>query len=111
MKAPNLMVRWAPPYRGSPTLVFIDMDGIKHVRRVREAQRLRAIVRLCASLVGSPACTASDRLRFLRSYLTGPGRSPADWKLHWRRIHEAVCSKLQDKELRRQWKLAHYGRE
>jgi serine/threonine protein kinase len=39
MKAPNLMVRWAPPYRGSPVLIFIDMDGIKHVRRVRDAQR------------------------------------------------------------------------
>lgn len=111
MKAPNLMVRWAAPYTGWPILTFIDMDGIKHVRRVRDSQSTRAIIRLCASLLGSPACTASDRLRFLRSYLTGPGRSPAEWKAHWRRIHEAVCSKLQDKELRRQWKLAHYGRE
>lgn len=111
MKAPNLMVRWAPPYRGSPALIFIDMDGIKHVRKVRESQQLRAVVRLCASLLGSPTCTASDRLRFLRSYLTGPGRTPAEWKTQWRQIHEAVCSKLQDKELRRRWKLAHYGRE
>jgi serine/threonine protein kinase len=111
MKAPNLMVCWHPPYTGMPVLTFIDMDGIKHVRRVRDSQSARAIVRLCASLLGSPACTASDRLRFLRSYLTGPGRSPADWKVHWRKIHEAVCSKLQDKEMRRQWKLAHYGRE
>lgn len=111
MKAPNLMVRWAPPYAGAPALTFIDMDGISHRRRSSEHQRTRAVVRLCASLLGSPGCTASDRLRFLKTYLTAPGRPPTEWKAYWRRIHTEVCSKLHDKELRRNWKLAHYGRE
>jgi len=111
MKAPNLMVKWPAPYQREPLLVFIDMDGIFHRRRCGESQRLRAVVRLCASLVDSPACTSSDRLRFLKGYLTGPGRTPDAWKLHWRRIHEEVCSKLREKQSRRLWKLAHYGRE
>ncbi|RIK65893.1 MAG: hypothetical protein DCC65_11465 [Planctomycetota bacterium] len=111
MKAPNLMVRWPAPHVGTPVLTFIDMDGISHRRRSSEAQRTRAVVRLCASLLGSPGCTASDRLRFLKTYLTAPGRPPTEWKAYWRRIHTEVCSKLHDKELRRSWKLAHYGRE
>lgn len=111
MKAPNLMVTWEPPYQGRPLLTFIDMDGISHRRRVGDKQRLRAIVRLCASLLGSPACTSSDRLRFLQRYLMGPGRSTAQWKAQWRAIHREVCAKLNEKEARRQWKLAHYGRE
>ena len=111
LKAPNLLVNWSPPYEGFPVLTFIDMDGIRHVRRSSPKQRTRAIVRLCVSLLGSPACTCSDRLRFLKSYLTGPGRTPARWKAIWREIHEQVCQKQRDKDHRRQWKLAHYGRE
>lgn len=111
MKAPNLLVRWRPPFERTPTLVFIDMDGISHRRFAGDRQRLRAVVRLCASLLSSPGCTASDRLRFLQRYLLGPGKTSAGWKEHWRRIHNEVCSKLQDKEIRRRWKLAHYGRE
>lgn len=111
MKAPNLLVRWPAPYKSPPSLVFIDMDGISHRRRPTDAQRIRAIVRLCASLLASPGCTASDRLRFLKIYLTGPGRPPTDWKRFWRQIHDEVCTKLASKDLRREWKLAHYGRE
>jgi len=111
MKAPNLMVTWPAPHEGRPRLTFIDMDGIRYVRRASERHRLRAIVRLCASLLGSPACTSSDRLRFLQRYLMGPGRSTAQWKQYWRAIYREVCSKLDEKEARRLWKLAHYGRE
>jgi hypothetical protein len=92
-------------------LTFIDMDGISHRRRATDVHHMRAVVRLCASLVSSPACTCSDRLRFLKSYLSGPGRTSAGWKETWRRIHDEVCSKLQDKDRRREWKLANYGRE
>lgn len=111
LKAPNLMIRWEPPYDAEPVLTFIDMDGISHRLRSTEPQRIRAIVRLCASLLSSPGCTASDRLRFLKTYLTGPGRTSSDWKRYWRRIYDEVCTKLHDKEERRQWKLVHYGRE
>ncbi|HVP09673.1 MAG TPA: lipopolysaccharide kinase InaA family protein [Phycisphaerae bacterium] len=110
-KAPNLLVSWQPPYVGLPIFTFIDMDGISHVRRVSPKQRTRTIVRLAASLLASPACTRADRVRFLRRYLTEPGRTPRDWKDHWRAIDAQVCEKLQDKEARRQWKLERYGRE
>jgi tRNA A-37 threonylcarbamoyl transferase component Bud32 len=111
LKAPNLLVTWAAPYAGSPILTFIDMDGIRRAYRPGEAQQLRAVVRLCASLLSSPACTRSDKLRFLQSWLTGPGRTALAWKDYWRRIHRQVCDKLAEKDVRRQWKLAHYGRE
>ncbi|MEK6644328.1 MAG: lipopolysaccharide kinase InaA family protein [Planctomycetota bacterium] len=110
-KAPNLMVSWTPPFDGEPSLTFIDMDGITHTRRTSESQQLRAIVRLCASLLNSSACTSTDKLRFLKSYLNGPGRTSTAWKASWRTIHQHVCEKLADKDLRRRWKLAHYGRE
>jgi tRNA A-37 threonylcarbamoyl transferase component Bud32 len=110
-KAPNLLVNWEPPYPGRPKLTFIDMDGISHVRRVSDAQRRRALVRLGASLMGSPACTRADRLRFLKRYLIGPGRTDRGWKDEWRRIAADIASKMHDKDERRLWKLDHYGRE
>jgi tRNA A-37 threonylcarbamoyl transferase component Bud32 len=111
LKAPNLLVTWAPPYEGRPTLTLIDMDGIRHVRKASEGQQMRALVRLCSSLLSSPGCTCTDRLRFLKAYLTGPGQTAAKWKETWRTIHVQVCEKLHAKEDRRQWKLANYGRE
>ncbi|MBN2561164.1 MAG: hypothetical protein JXQ75_09565 [Phycisphaerae bacterium] len=110
-KAPNVLVNWDPPYDGNPRLTLIDMDGVRHVRRSSEPQRIRAVVRLCASLLSSPACTRTDRLRFLKRHLTGPGRAPTDWKAQWRLIESLVAVKMQDKEARRRWKLGQYGRE
>lgn len=111
LKAPNLLVAWAPPYDAEPSLTFIDMEGIRHVRRPTDTQRWRAVARLCTSLVYSPAVTRTDRLRFLKRYLTAPGRSPANWKAHWRTIERDVAEKTEAKEARRVWKLRHYGRE
>jgi hypothetical protein len=110
-KAPNLLVNWEPPYDGEPTLTFIDMDGIKYVRRASDRQRQRAVARLCASLLACPACTPADRLRFLRQYLAGPGRTWTGWKDEWLAIQTRVQGKLQAKEARREWKLRQYGRE
>ncbi len=109
-KAPNLLVNWEPPYKGEPKLTLIDMDGISHAPRASERRRIRAIVRLCASLLGSPACTDSDRLRFLMRLMLRPGRSAAGWKDQWRMIETQVFEKMRDKHARRQWKLERYGR-
>lgn len=111
LKAPNLLVSWRPPFDGKPQLTFIDMDGISHVRRPSERQKTRAFVRLAVSLMNSPVCTRTDRLRFLMRLMSGIGRSPAGWKDDWRAMDLLVSSKQRDKEARRQWKLAHYGRE
>ncbi len=111
LKAPNLLVSWAPPYSGDPALTFIDMEGIRHVHSPSDAQRWRAVARLCTSLMHCPAVTRTDRLRFLKRYLTAPGRSPANWKTMWRALEQDVAQKTQAKEQRRAWKLRHYGRE
>jgi len=111
LKAPNLLVNWEPPYNDAPRLTFIDMDGISHVRRPTGRHNIRAVVRLCVSLLGCRVCTHTDRLRFLRRHLTSPGRTPSDWKTQWRAIQDQVHAKVQDKEARRLWKLEQYGRE
>ncbi|MFQ5422715.1 MAG: lipopolysaccharide kinase InaA family protein [Phycisphaerae bacterium] len=111
LKAPNLLVNWRPPFDDLPCLTLIDMDGIRHVGRPDQRQRTRALVRLCVSLLPSPACTRTDRLRALQSYLTGPGRTPKDWKCRWREIDALALAKLNDKVRRRRWKIKHYGRE
>lgn len=111
MKAPNLLLTWPPPYDGDPQFTFIDMDGISYVGRPSTSQRRRALGRLCASLLGSPGCTRTDRLRFLKQYLTGFGRAPTHWKSVWRALDELVSAKRDAKEVRRTWKLKHYGRE
>lgn len=111
LKAPNLLVHWDAPGRSPPKLTFIDMDGISRARRPSSAQRDRAAVRLCVSLFSSPGCTRTDRLRFLRRYLTEPGRATPDWKPAWRRFAALAAAKLDRKALRRDWKIDHYGRE
>ncbi len=111
LKAPNLMVSWQAPYRGRPLLTFIDMDGISHVRRPTERQKTRAFVRLAVSLLNSPCCTRTDRLRFLKRLMSGIGRSPAGWKETWQALDVLATRKQRHKESRRQWKIEHYGRE
>lgn len=111
LKAPNLLVNWAPPYAGKPELTLIDMDGIKHVRRPSPNQRRRAVVRLCASLLHAPALSRTDRLRFLLHHLRGPACPPTHWKSTWREWDALVRTKQHTKEKRRKWKIDHYGRE
>lgn len=110
-KATNLLVNFESPDSTPPRLTFIDMDGIRHAGCVCRMLRMRAVMRLCASLLGSPGCTRTDRLRFLMRYLLGPGRTADDWKDHWRRLDAMVGDKLRTKQKRRQWKLDNYGRE
>jgi tRNA A-37 threonylcarbamoyl transferase component Bud32 len=111
MKAGNLLVTWPAPHVGKPVLTFVDMDGIRHVRRPGTQRRLRAIARLRASLIQSPACTRTDVLRFLLRHLTAPGHPPARWKDEWKALQDRVELKLSSKDARRRWKVAHYGRE
>lgn len=110
-KATNVLVNWAPPYDDPPLLTLIDMDGIHTMRRPGERPRMRAVARLCVSLLGAPTCTRTDRLRFLQCYLAGRARALADWKKRWRTLQTQVYGKIEQKQARRQWKLDRYGRE
>lgn len=111
LKAGNLLVNWEAPYRERPKLTFIDMDGIRFVRRASAHHRNRAIVRLCVSVLNSPLCSRTDLLRFLKRDMTGFGRTSQDWKSRWRECEALVLDKTARKDDRRRWKIEHYGRE
>lgn len=110
-KAGNLLVNWSPPYADTPKLTFIDMDGIKYVRRTTEAQRRRAIVRMCVSVMNSPLCSRTDLLRFLKRDLSRFGSNDTTWKTAWHECEAMVLDKQKHKAQRREWKIKHYGRE
>ncbi|MBK8267064.1 MAG: hypothetical protein IPK83_01655 [Planctomycetes bacterium] len=110
-KAGNLLVNWSPPYADAPKLTFIDMDGIKYVRRTSEAQRRRAIVRMCVSVMNSPLCSRTDLLRFLKRDLNRFGSNDTTWKTAWHECEAMVLDKQKHKAQRREWKIKHYGRE
>jgi hypothetical protein len=92
-------------------LLWIDMDGLKLVARPSQAQQFRALMRLHVSLLDVPGLTRGDRLRFLKAYLARFGSDPRAWRAAWRRLARSSETKIGARQLRRQWKLKHYGRE
>ncbi len=102
LKFQNLLVSCRPD---DPRIWFLDLEGMsawRHIPRARAAQNL---ARINVSAMAHEIASLSDRLRFLKQYLTGsaqPRRSSAssgssplttvssdpasDWKDWWRRI-------------------------
>ena len=70
-----------------------------------------ALTRLHVSLVGAPGLTRTDRVRFLKAYLTRFGSDARTWRPAWRALTAAGEKKLRARSVRRRWKLKHYGRE
>lgn len=91
-------------------LLWIDMDGIRHVGRLSEAQRLAPLVRLHVSLLDVPGLTRTDRVRFLKRFCARFGSDPRQWRHIWRAAEPLVAQKLKAVHQRRQWKLRNYGR-
>lgn len=88
MKASNILVRNATPEGlcgqvSELRLVLIDLDGLKPKRRPTEQDAIRAMARLSFSADLSPYVTLTDRVRFLRAYLTRYGESAANWRRLW----------------------------
>lgn len=106
-KAQNLLVVTQPRLN----LLWIDMDGLKLVAHPSQAQQLRALMRLHVSLLDVPGLTRGDRLRFLQAYLARFGSDRRAWRAAWRRLARSSETKIGARQLRRQWKLKHYGRE
>jgi hypothetical protein len=109
-KAPNLLVQWDPAGDRPPRLTLVDLDGLVLRRRLSRRERLRPLMRLNVSLDEAKLITRTDRLRFLRAYLIGPGRSDAGWKAIWQELAGMSRRKRTHMKKRRQWKLKHYGR-
>lgn len=95
----------------APRVIWIDMDGMRRVRRVSSDQILAAITRLYVSLRDVPGLTRADYGRFLKAYFARFGADPHAWRGAWRSIADAAEKKQAQRERRRAWKLAHYGRE
>lgn len=106
-KSQNVLVVTEPRLK----LIWIDMDGLKHARRVSRADEFRALTRLHVSLVGVPGLTRTDRVRFLKAYLARFGSDASTWPPAWHELTAAGQKKLRARSVRRRWKLKHYGRE
>ncbi len=91
-------------------LLWIDMDGIRHVGRLSQSQRLAPLVRLHVSLLEVPGLTRTDRVRFLKTHLARFGSDPRAWRRVWRAVEPLARAKQAALEERRRWKLEHYGR-
>jgi len=76
-------------------VVLVDLDGLR-IKTPSERDQLRAIIRLSLSADLSPHITATDRARFLRSYLTCYGSGVPDWKSLWRQIQLEREKNYQD---------------
>lgn len=90
LKAPNVMVQWDPSAEAPPRVLLVDLDGI---RQVRQAAEVRALARLNLSLEHCRTLTRTDRLRFLKQYLSRPGRPDPQWRNRWKAIEAATRSK------------------
>ncbi len=110
MKAANVLVHRTVAGEAPPRLTLIDLTGLSLHRRLSRGRRLQALVRLNVSLDRCRTITLTDRLRFLKGYLVGPGRSDAGWKQLWRELAALSERKRRDKRRRSEWKLSHYGR-
>jgi serine/threonine protein kinase len=73
--------------------MLIDLVGVRTRVRLSDAQRAKELARLNASFLNSPFVTLTDRLRFLRAYLSAGTAFGADWKKWWEMVWKATEAK------------------
>lgn len=105
-KASNILVMEHPALR----LLWIDLDGLR-LRKMSAARRLRPLVRLHISLGAVPGLTRTDRVRFLKLYLTRFGAGSDTWRQMWPLLTAAAQKKTRQRETRQAWKRKCYGRD
>jgi tRNA A-37 threonylcarbamoyl transferase component Bud32 len=94
LKAANVLVSPANG-EGEVSLYFIDLVGVRRLRKLRRWRRVQNLARLNASFLNHPGLTRSDRLRFLRVYLRWGLRGRSGWKRWWQQIAEATADKVR----------------
>jgi tRNA A-37 threonylcarbamoyl transferase component Bud32 len=112
-KASNVMIQWDTEFSTRPKLSLVDLDGLVVRRRAVNPptpELYRAIARMNVSLDHCTAVTRTDRVRFLKQFLSGWGRDGADWKPLWRDIEARSNAKRRQHERHKAWKLRNYGR-
>jgi serine/threonine protein kinase len=97
LKAANVLVGGVSALNdgGEVSLHFIDLVGVRRLRKLRRARRVQNLARLNTSFLNHPSLTRSDRLRFLRVYLRWGLRGHYGWKRWWRQIAEATANKVR----------------
>ena len=81
LKFPNLLVSCRAD---DPRVWLLDLDGMRSWRHLPAARAAQNLARINVSALAHGIASRSDRLRFLKLYLTG--QSSPDWKCWWRRI-------------------------
>ena len=110
LKAPNILVQWDPAAPEPARTLLVDMDGLRVIRRPTSNVERQVLARLNVSLDHCKRVTLTDRVRFLRLYLTRVGCPQPCWKPLWRQLAAASDAK---RRARRRWQgkmLRKYGR-
>ncbi len=94
LKAPNVMLENATSDPANATSVLIDLVGVRaSTDAVPFARRAKELARLNASFLAMPHVTRTERLRFLRAYLSA-GEKQLNWKTWWNAVSEATAAKV-----------------
>jgi len=92
LKSGNILVHWTP--EDGPSVVLIDLDGLKHVSRISMRQRFQGLMRLNVSLLACTSVSHAGRLRMLLGYLRRPGAGRIAFKPYWRVLQQWSARKL-----------------
>jgi tRNA A-37 threonylcarbamoyl transferase component Bud32 len=97
LKAVNVLVGGVSTLsgEGDVQLHFIDLVGVRRLRKLHRSRRVQNLARLNTSFLDHPSLTCSDRLRFLRIYLRWGLHGRSGWKRWWRQIASATAHKVQ----------------
>ena len=92
LKSGNILVHWTP--EDGPSVILIDLDGLKRVSRITMRQRFQGLMRLNVSLLQCTAVSHAGRLRMLLGYLRRPGAGRIEFKPYWRLLQNWSAQKL-----------------
>ena len=92
LKSGNILVHWTPV--DPPSVILIDLDGLKHVSRISMRQRFQGLMRLNVSLLACTSVSHAGRLRMLLGYLRRPGAGRIPFKPYWRVLQQWSARKL-----------------
>lgn len=111
LKASNILLTNWDGAGGPVRTYLVDLDGLQFRGRVNLERRLRAVIRLAASVHGYPGVTLSDRARFLREYLGRLGSEPMAWRSHFRDLGRRSADYVRRSQRRKVNKLDGFARD